>query len=85
MLTTRFTQLVGCSVPIQQAAIGSLSNPLLAAAVSNAGGLGMLAAYGGTPDEIANELKKIRALTTAPFGANFIMNFMDPAEVVECV
>ncbi len=85
MLTTRFTQLVGCSVPIQQAAIGSLSNPLLAAAVSNAGGLGMLAAYGGTPDEIANELKKIRALTTAPFGANFILNFMDPAEVVECV
>src|SRR5258705_6819513 len=85
MLTTRFTQLVGCSVPIQQAAIGSLSNPLLAAGGSNAGCLGMLAGYGGTPDEIANELKKIGALTTAPFGANFILNFMDPAEVVECV
>ena len=42
MLTTRFTELVGCSVQIQQAGIGALAPPELAAAVSEAGGLGML-------------------------------------------
>jgi len=38
MLATRFTQLVGCSIPIQQAPIGGLANADLAATVSNAGG-----------------------------------------------
>ena len=42
MLTTRFTELVGCSVPIQQAGMGSHANPRLAAAVANAGGLGTI-------------------------------------------
>jgi enoyl-[acyl-carrier protein] reductase II len=36
MLTTRFTELVGCSVPIQQAGMGAVSPPELAAAVSEA-------------------------------------------------
>jgi len=40
MLTTRFTELVGCSVPIQQAGMGrGIASPRLAAAVTNAGGL----------------------------------------------
>jgi len=85
LLTTRFTQLVGCSAPIQQAAIGSLSNPPLAAAVSNAGGLGMMAVYGAPPAEVEDALKKLRTLTTAPIGVNFILNFMDPGQVRECV
>ncbi len=42
MLATRFTELVGCSVPIQQAGMGRLANPRLAAAVARAGGLGMV-------------------------------------------
>jgi nitronate monooxygenase len=53
MLTTRFTKLVGCSVPIQQAGMGTLTNPRLAAAICTAGGLGMLSVAGGSPDEIA--------------------------------
>jgi nitronate monooxygenase len=43
MLTTRFTEMVGCSVPIQQAGMGRVSPPQLAAAVSEAGGLGTVA------------------------------------------
>src|SRR6266849_6435771 len=38
MLATRFTELVGCSVPIQQAGMGAVAPPELAAAVSEAGG-----------------------------------------------
>jgi len=42
MIATRFTELVGCTVPIQQAGMGAVAPPELAAAVSEAGALGML-------------------------------------------
>jgi nitronate monooxygenase len=40
MLNTAFTELVGCQVPIQQAGMGGVATPELAAAVADAGGLG---------------------------------------------
>lgn len=40
MIETRFTELVGCTVPIQQAGMGGVSPPELVAAVSEASGLG---------------------------------------------
>jgi nitronate monooxygenase len=49
MLATRFTDLVGCAVPIQQAPMGTFAKPRLAAAVANAGGLGSLTALHRTP------------------------------------
>jgi len=85
MLTTRFTKLVGCSVPIQQAGMGSLSNPRLAAAITNAGGLCMLSVAGGTPDEIAKWLDKVREKTSGAIGANFLIGFVDPALAHKCV
>ena len=78
MLTTRFTDMVGCSVPIQQAGIGSLATPRLAAAVSNAGGLGMISVFGATPSEVAEEIDKTRALTSGAFGINFLLPFFNP-------
>lgn len=75
MLTTRFTKLVGCTVPIQQAGMGAASPPELAAAVSEAGAFGMLGtARGGlTATTLAGMLDRTRELTTRPFGVNFIM------------
>ncbi len=40
MIETRFTRLIGCDVPIQQAGMGAVAPPALAAAVSNAGDWG---------------------------------------------
>ncbi len=85
MLTTRFTELVGCPVPLQQAAIGGLSNPRLAAAVANAGGLGMVSVYGKSPAGIAATFDELRGLTNGVFGANFIMRFVDPAQAGQCL
>jgi nitronate monooxygenase len=85
MLTTRFTTLVGCSVPIQQAGMADLSSPRLAAAVAEAGGLGMVSVYGATPAQIAQVLDTVRGQTSGVFGANFIMPFVDPAFAQECV
>jgi nitronate monooxygenase len=75
MITTRFTELVGCTVPIQQAGMGAISPPELAAAVSEAGGLGMLgtARPGLSASTLADLLERARALTTRPFGVNFIV------------
>ena len=76
-ISTRFTELVGCEVPIQQAGMGSVSTPELAAAVSNAGGLGMLAA---TADELPGDIDAVAAATAGrPFGVNFLMPFFDRA------
>jgi nitronate monooxygenase len=85
MLTTRFTQLVGCSAPIQQAGMGTLSSPALAAAVSNAGGLGMVSVAGQTTGLIEKWLDATREKTSGAIGANFLMPFVDPADAHECV
>ncbi|UCG26583.1 MAG: nitronate monooxygenase [Chloroflexota bacterium] len=80
-MATRFTELVGCSAPIQQAGMGSHSKPGLAAAVANAGGLGMVSVYskyGGPPANVARMLDYTRQETEGVFGANFIMRFMEP-------
>ena len=82
MLATRFTDLVGCTVPIQQAGMSSrLSNPRLAAAVSNAGGLGVVSVYDVSASAAAALLDEVAELTPRPFGANFLVPATQP-EVV---
>ena len=73
-LETSVTRLLGLDVPIVQAPIGGLSNPRLAAAVSNAGGLGMIAMTWLEPDEIRATVSETRGLTDRPFGANLIID-----------
>ena len=77
-LRTNFTDLVGCELPIQQAAFGSLSVELVAA-VSAAGGLGMIGAPLVSADVLAAAFDEIRARTDAPVGVNFIVPFFDLA------
>ena len=55
------------------AAIGSLARPPLAAAVSNAGGLGMLQLSGFTRAQATRALEEVRKRTRGVFGANFIV------------
>ncbi|SDB21810.1 NAD(P)H-dependent flavin oxidoreductase [Belnapia rosea] len=76
MSKTRFTRLVGCALPLQQAGMGSVSPPALAAAVSNAGGLGMLGAAraGLTIETLPMLLREVAALTSKPFGVNIIVS-----------
>src|SRR6478672_796591 len=69
-METAFTRLIGIQVPIVQAPIGTLTNPRLAAAVSNAGGLGMLALGGAQPDQLRRVVAETHELTDRPFGVN---------------
>ena len=75
---TAFTDLVGCRVPVQLAGMGGGgSNPALVSAVSNAGGFGTLG-LGGVPAPFVGQLiDATAALTSNPFGVNFLMPFLD--------
>ena len=74
-MRTAFTQLVGIDVPIVQAPIGGLAHPPLAAAVSNAGALGMLAITWLEPAEVKSTITQTMALTDRPFGVNMILEW----------
>lgn len=69
---TKVTDSLGIQYPIIQGGLAYLAYSELAAAVSNAGGLGQITAMSlGTPDALREEIKKIKEKTTKPFGVNF--------------
>ena len=82
MITTPFTELLGCSLPIQQAPMGGVTTTELVAAVTEAGGVGMLPAQMIPPDALAGLLDELAARTGGPFGVTFLVPFFDdPASV----
>lgn len=69
---TRITELLGIRLPIVQGGLAYLAYADLAAAVSNAGGLGQITAMSlATPEQLREEIRKVRELTDQPFGVNF--------------
>ncbi|WP_299086864.1 nitronate monooxygenase family protein [uncultured Metabacillus sp.] len=69
---TRITKLLGIQYPIIQGGLAYLAYSDLAAAVSNAGGLGQITAMSlGTADALRNEIRKLKDKTSKPFGVNF--------------
>jgi NAD(P)H-dependent flavin oxidoreductase YrpB (nitropropane dioxygenase family) len=74
---TRFTDLVGCRLPIQLAAMSGIATPPLAAAVSNAGGLGMVGVGRSTVAATEAALDELACLTGQPVGAGLIVEFLD--------
>ena len=77
MSKTDFTELTGSKYPIQLAGMPGVATPELAAAVSNAGGLGMISAAYKSADYLSSEIRQIKELTPAPVGVNFLMPFLD--------
>ncbi|AOH83171.1 nitronate monooxygenase [Sphingomonas panacis] len=70
-LKTRFTELLGIEKPIVQGGMMWVGRAELAAAVSDAGGLGILTALTQpTPDDLRREIDRCRAMTDKPFGVN---------------
>ncbi len=82
MLSTRFTELVGCRVPIQLAGMGSIATPELAGAVSSAGALGMFGGALLSPAELTHALDDLRARKVGPVGVTFVMQFLTDRECV---
>lgn len=86
-MKTRVTEMLGIQYPIVQGGLAYLAYAELAAAVSNAGGLGQItAATLGKPEKLREEIRKVRTLTDKPFAVNFAIarhdgNYKDLLEV----
>ncbi len=73
MLHTRICDTLGIRHPILLAGMGRASTPELAAAVSNAGGLGVLGAAACGPNQLRDWIRRTRALTDRPFGVDTLL------------
>ncbi len=76
---TSFCRLVGIDLPVVQAPIGGVSTPALAAAVSQAGGLGTLSITWRDLDALPALLRETRARTERPFAVNLVLKW-DPTD-----
>lgn len=73
MLRTPLCQLLGISYPILQGGMAWVATGELAAAVSEAGGLGIIGAGNAPPDTVKTEIAKVRSRTQLPFGVNVML------------
>ncbi len=86
MIQTRFTTLLGIEHPILNAPMAGAATAELAAAVSAAGGLGMIgASLSGGPDWLRAQIRLVRARTDRPFGVGFISSAPDTAALMAVV
>jgi NAD(P)H-dependent flavin oxidoreductase YrpB (nitropropane dioxygenase family) len=74
MLRTKLCELLGIDAPVFGAPMGFVSGPELAAAVSNAGGLGIISFSANPPHVLREEIRRLRSLTDKPFGVNVLLD-----------
>ena len=72
-MKTAITELLNIQYPIFQGGMAWVAEHTLAAAVSNAGGLGIIASGGAPCDYVREEVRKTKALTDKPFGVNIML------------
>lgn len=80
-MKTRITELFGIEHPVIQGGMHFVGLAEMAAAVSNAGGLGIITGLTQpTPEDLANEIAKCKGMTDKPFGVNltFLPGFSEP-------
>jgi len=84
-MNTKITELLGIKYPILQGGMAWIAESTLAAAVSNAGGAGIIAGGSAPAEVIKEEIRKAKALTDKPFGVNIMLmapNADDLAQLV---
>lgn len=85
MIKTRITELLDIQYPIFQGGMAWVADAALAAAVSNAGGLGIIAAMNMNGEQLRAEIAKLRANCDKPFGVNVMLMSPHAAEVAEVI
>ncbi len=84
-MKNRVTELLGTETPIIQGGMAWVAEYHLAAAVSNAGGLGLIGAASAPAEVVRDMVKKAKELTDKPFGVNIMLMNPNAAEVVKVV
>lgn len=84
-MKTRITELLGCEYPIIQGGMAWVAESKLASAVSNAGGVGLIAGGSAPIDYLREQIRACKAMTDKPFGVNIMLmspNADDLAQLV---
>lgn len=81
-MQTRLTELLGIKYPIIQGGMAWTSDANLAAAVSNAGGAGIIGSGGRTTEWVRDEVRKAKSLTDKPFGVNVMLMAPNVDEII---
>ena len=84
-MPTRFCDLINIRLPIVLAPMGGATTPELVAAVSNAGGLGLAPLWRGDANDVKDFIRRVKALTDAPFGVNLNMDFPSMEQLDACL
>ena len=84
-MKTRLTELLGISVPVIQGGMAWVAESRLASAVSNAGGMGVIAAANAPAEVVRDEIRKAKELTDHPFGVNIMLLSPHAPEIAQLV
>lgn len=84
-MKTRITQLLGIQHPIIQGGMAWVAEYHLAAAVSNAGGLGIIGAASAPPEAVRTQIQEVKKLTNKPFGVNVMLMNPNAPQVAQIV
>ena len=84
-MKTAITQILGIEKPIFQGGMAWIADARLAAAVSNAGGLGIISSIHAGTEAVREEIRRARRLTGNPFGVNIMLAAPNAAEIASLV
>lgn len=85
MIKSRICQMLGIEYPVIQGGMAWVADASLAAAVSNAGGLGLISSINAGTEAVRNEIRKCRELTDKPFGVNIMLQAPNADEIASLV
>lgn len=77
--------MLGIQYPVFQGGMAWVADASLAAAVSNAGGLGLISSINAGTEAVRNEIRKCRELTDKPFGVNIMLQAPNAGEIAHMV
>ncbi len=78
-------ELLNIKYPIIQGGMANIATPVLAAAVSNAGGLGLIGAGGNDAETVRNQIRECKTLTSNPFGVNIMLMSPHSKDIAQVV
>jgi len=84
-MKTAITQILGIEKPVFQGGMAWIADARLAAAVSNAGGLGLISSINAGTEAVREEIRKARELTDKPFGVNIMLAAPNAADIAALV
>ena len=84
-MKTEITELLGIEYPVIQGGMAWVAECHLAAAVSNAGGLGLIAAGGAPAEWVREQIRETKKLTDKPFGVNIMLMNPESEKVAKVI